>query len=102
MKALIIIANHFEDSQLLVPLYWLQEEGIKVDIVSMKKGMLKVMRGYEAEAGKTIDEVGLDDYSIPASYTFTSRTGSPSLCLLFSPLNSSCLRCGTSPRSPSC
>lgn len=40
MKALIIIANHFEDSQLLVPLYWLQEEGTKVDIVWMKKGML--------------------------------------------------------------
>ena len=98
MKALIIIANHFEDSQSLVPLYRLQEEGIKVDIVSMKKGM----RGYEAEAGKTIDEVRPDDYSIPASYTFTSSTGSPSLCLLFSPLNSSCLRCGTSPRSPSC
>ena len=58
MKALIIIANHFEDSQLLVPLYWLQEEGTKVDIVWMKKGMLKVMRGYELRPAKLLTKLG--------------------------------------------
>ena len=64
MKALIIIAEKFEDSQLLVPLYWLQEEGIKVDIAARSKGIIRGLRGYEVEACKTIDEIRPDDYSL--------------------------------------
>lgn len=64
MKALIIIADNFEDSQLLVPLYWLQEEGVKFDIASVRKGILRGTRGHEVEVCKTIDEVRPDDYSV--------------------------------------
>jgi len=32
MKALILSADNFEDTELLVPYYRLQEEGIQVDI----------------------------------------------------------------------
>src|SRR5512147_1209383 len=63
MKALIIIADRFEDSRLLVPLYWLREEGVKADVVSIKKGILRGTRGYEVEVKKTIDEIRPDDYS---------------------------------------
>ena len=40
MRALIISADNFEDSELLIPFYRLQEEGIEVDIASMKKGKI--------------------------------------------------------------
>jgi protease I len=64
VKALIISADEFEDSELLVPLFWLQENGIKVEIVSIAKGIIKGSRGYEAEAAKSLDEVIPSDYSI--------------------------------------
>ena len=38
MKALIISADNFEDSELLYPYYRLKEEGVEVDIASIKKG----------------------------------------------------------------
>ncbi|HMK61263.1 MAG TPA: DJ-1/PfpI family protein [Dissulfurispiraceae bacterium] len=63
MKALIVIADKFEDSQLLVPLYWLQEEGVKVDIASNDKGLIIGARGHEIEVSKSIYDVRPDDYS---------------------------------------
>lgn len=62
MKALIISADNFEDSELLVPYYRLKEEGIDVDIASMKKGMIKGKHGYEVEANKTLKEIKPEDY----------------------------------------
>jgi putative intracellular protease/amidase len=41
MKVLIVSADNFEDSELLVPYYRLREEGIAVDIASMKTGAFK-------------------------------------------------------------
>jgi len=38
MKALIISADKFEDSELLVPYYRLQEAGIEVVVASMRRG----------------------------------------------------------------
>jgi protease I len=64
MKALIISADNFEDTELLVPYYRLKEEGIKVDIVSMKKGKIKGKHGYEVEVDKNLKEVDPDDYDI--------------------------------------
>jgi len=40
MKALIISANNFEDTELLVPYYRLKEEGIDVDVASMRRGTI--------------------------------------------------------------
>ena len=64
MKALFISADNFEDTELLVPYYRLKEEGISVDIASMKRGAFKGKHGYEVEAVKALDEIKPDDYDI--------------------------------------
>lgn len=64
MKALIISADNFEDTELLVPYYRLEEEGVHVDIASIKKGKIKGKHGYEVEVNKTLKEVNPDDYDI--------------------------------------
>ena len=62
MKVLIISADNFEDTELLVPYYRMLEEGHDVDIASMKKGNIKGKKGYEVEANKTIKDVNSEDY----------------------------------------
>jgi protease I len=64
MKALIISADGYEDSELLVPYYRLLEEGIATDIASMAKGGIKGKHGYEVEAVKTLADIAPDDYDI--------------------------------------
>jgi protease I len=64
MRALIMSADNFEDTELLVPYYRLKEEGIHVDVVSMKKGKIKGKHGYEVEVDKTLKEVDPNDYDI--------------------------------------
>ena len=63
MKVLIISANRFEDSELLVPYYRLREEGITVDIASLTKGYIKGKHDYEIEANIAIADVHPDQYS---------------------------------------
>ena len=64
MKALIISADNFEDTELLVPYYRLKEEGLDVDIASIRKGGIKGKHGYEVEATKSLDEINPEDYDI--------------------------------------
>ncbi|HSA78880.1 MAG TPA: type 1 glutamine amidotransferase domain-containing protein [Nitrospirota bacterium] len=64
MKALVISADNFEDTELLVPYYRLQEEGIDVDVASMRKGTIKGKHGYEVAVTKTLSEVNPDEYDI--------------------------------------
>jgi protease I len=64
MKALIISANDFEDSELLVPYYRLKEVGVDVTIASPSRGVIKGKHGYEVTVDKTLDEVKADDYAI--------------------------------------
>jgi protease I len=64
MKALIISADHFEDSELLVPYYRLQEAGVEVVVASLGKDAIKGKHGYEVNVDKTLDEVIPDDYAI--------------------------------------
>lgn len=64
MKALIISADNFEDSELLVPYYRLKEADMEVDIASMGKGGIKGKHGYEVAVDKTLDEVDPDDYDL--------------------------------------
>ena len=64
MKVLIISADNFEDTELLVPYYRMLEEGHIVDIASMKKGKIKGKKGYEAEANKALKDVHPEDYDI--------------------------------------
>ena len=64
MKALIISADHFEDSELLVPYYRLLEEGIPVDVASLHRGAITGKHGYEVQADKSIAEVKPQAYAI--------------------------------------
>ncbi len=64
MKALLISADRFEDSELLVPYYRFLEEGFKVDIASVKKEPIKGKHGYEIPVTKTLEEVRSEDYDI--------------------------------------
>jgi protease I len=64
MKALIISADNFEDSELLVPYYRLQEAGIEMVVASLKRGVITGKHGYEVAVDKTLDEVNPDDYAI--------------------------------------
>jgi protease I len=64
MKALIISADNFEDSELLVPYYRMKEEGIQVEVASIKKGNIKGKHGYEVNVDKVLGEVNPDDYDI--------------------------------------
>ncbi len=64
MKALIISADNFEDTELLVPYYRLKEEGMEVDIASIRKGKIKGKHGYEVEANKSLSEINPSDYDI--------------------------------------
>ncbi len=64
MKALIISADNFEDSELLFPFYRLEEEGVQVDIASLKKGKLRGKHGYEITANKDLSEIIPADYDL--------------------------------------
>ena len=64
MKALIISADNFEDTELLYPYYRLKEEGVEVDIASIKKGAIKGKHGYEADANKDLGEIQPAEYDL--------------------------------------
>jgi len=64
MKALIMSADHFEDSELLVPYYRLLEEGLEVDIAAAVRGKLSGKHGYEVYADMSLDEVDAAGYDI--------------------------------------
>lgn len=62
MKVLMLSADNFEDTELLVPSYRLKEEGIQVDLASLKPGSIKGKHGYEVKVDKVLDEID------PAAY----------------------------------
>src|SRR3990172_5955884 len=64
MKVLIISADGYEDSELLVPYYRFLEEGLQVDIASMNKGSIAGKHGYEVAVTRTLAEVRPEDYDI--------------------------------------
>ena len=64
MKALLISADNFEDSELLVPYYRLKEASIEVTVASLNRGAIKGKHGYEVAVDTTLDEVNPDDYAI--------------------------------------
>lgn len=64
MKALMISADNFEDTELLVPLYRLQEEGITVDLAAPRAGAIKGKHGYEVIATRTVADTNPDSYDL--------------------------------------
>jgi protease I len=64
MKALIVSADHFEDSELLFPLYRLQEEGLEVHIASIARGKIHGKHGYEVVVDTALRDVDANAYDI--------------------------------------
>lgn len=64
MKALIVSADNFEDSELLVPYYRLQEAGVDVTVAALNRGAITGKHGYEVTVDKTLDEIDPDEYAI--------------------------------------
>lgn len=62
MKALIISADHFEDSELQIPSEQLRKVGIEVNIASMKKGTIVGKHGCRVDVDKTLNEINPDSY----------------------------------------
>jgi len=64
MKALILSADNFEDSELLVPLYRLQEAGYTVEVAAGKRSVIHGKHGYEVRAEISFAEVTPGDYAV--------------------------------------
>lgn len=64
MKVLILSADNFEDSELLVPLYRLQEAGYMVDVAAAQLGSITGKHGYEVQVNKAFADVYPADYAI--------------------------------------
>lgn len=64
MKALIVSADHFEDSELLFPFYRLQEAGLAVDVASVSTGKIRGKHGYEVVVDKALAEVDPQAYDL--------------------------------------
>jgi len=64
MKALILSADDFEDSELLVPYYRMKEERVDVDVASIRKGTVTGKHGYQMIVDKTLEEVQPKDYDL--------------------------------------
>ena len=64
MRALIISADHFEDSELLFPFYRLQEEGVEVYVASIARGKINGKHGYEVSVDTALRDVDPDKYDI--------------------------------------
>jgi protease I len=81
-KALVLIDNEFEEPELLVPYYRLQEAGFKVDLIGPKAKETYVGRhGYRLAADLAAEDVKIEEYSavvIPGGYAPDSmRTKKP-------------------------
>jgi protease I len=64
MKALILSANDFEDTELLVPMYRLREAGYTVDVASEKRDPIRGKHGYEVPVTKLFSELSAKDYDV--------------------------------------
>jgi protease I len=64
VRALILSTNGFEDAELLVPYYRLEEEGMAVDVVAPVRGTIRGKHGYEVEATRAAAEVQPDEYDL--------------------------------------
>lgn len=64
MRALIISADLFEESELKTPYQYLRDLGLTVDIASVKKGLIYGKHGFSIAATLTLDEVDPKQYDI--------------------------------------
>ncbi|MDM5270805.1 type 1 glutamine amidotransferase [Sulfurovum sp. zt1-1] len=64
MRALIISADLFEDSELNVPFHALLKAGLDIDIASFQKGCITGKHGLRLEATVSLDDVNPKRYAI--------------------------------------
>lgn len=64
MRALIISADHFEDSELLFPFYRLQEEGVDMYVASIARGKINGKHGYEVAVDIALRDVDPTNYDL--------------------------------------
>ncbi|ADE14334.1 intracellular protease, PfpI family [Nitrosococcus halophilus Nc 4] len=64
MKALIVSADGFEDSELQVPYQQLTQEDIATDVASLQRGMFQGKHGAVVEASLTVEEVDPGAYDL--------------------------------------
>lgn len=64
MRALIISADRFEDSELAEPLHQLQAKGVEVDLAAPQKGQITGKHGHKVHAGLALDAVQPEDYDL--------------------------------------
>ncbi|MBE0548205.1 MAG: type 1 glutamine amidotransferase [Rubrivivax sp.] len=64
MKALIVSADRFEDSELLEPARRLREAGVAVDIASTRRGVITGKHGHRVEVDKLVGAVDAADYDM--------------------------------------
>ncbi|MCD6569624.1 MAG: type 1 glutamine amidotransferase [Deltaproteobacteria bacterium] len=73
IRVAILVEDLYEDMELQYPLYRLQEEGFKVDIVGTERDVeYKGKHGYPTKSGFASNEVKADDYDavvIPGGYS---------------------------------
>jgi protease I len=82
MKVLIVSADAFEDTELLVPWYRFREEGLLVDVASLHEGRIKGKHGYQVLANLAIDDVQAADYDallLPGGWAPEALRRSPRL-----------------------
>ena len=64
LKALIFIANEFEDFEFFFPFFRLLEQGIEVDVAGPEKGQVVGEHGYHFDVQMTFDEVKPEEYDL--------------------------------------
>jgi protease I len=64
MRALIVSADLFEDSELREPLRQLQGKGVTVDVAAPQRGVITGKHGYTVAAGLALAEVMPEDYDL--------------------------------------
>src|SRR5436190_4468300 len=64
MKALILVAEGFEDLELFCPWYRLQEEGVEVTLASPGRQTVTGRHGYRVAADMPIHEVNPAEYEL--------------------------------------
>lgn len=64
MRALILTANHFEDSELRVPQDRLRRHGIEVEVASDRGGKIAGKHGYEVDSSRPFQVIDPDAYDL--------------------------------------
>ena len=64
MRALVVSADRFEDSELSEPLQQLRARGVEVDIAALQQGPITGKHGHKVSAGLALSAVRAEDYDL--------------------------------------